>query len=109
MALTVYTATFSRRAEYGLLKALGARNTDLYRAVLAQALLSVALGFGLGVIFTWLLAQAMLYLGSSLYLLISPQSLVKVAAAALFIAGFSAILPIQQIAGLDPVMVFGGK
>ncbi|HJW89733.1 MAG TPA: ABC transporter permease [Anaerolineales bacterium] len=109
MALTVYTATLSRRAEYGVLKALGARDAHLYRAVLAQALISVGLGFGLGVIFTWLLAQALLAMGSSLYLLISLESLVKVAAAALVIAGLSAILPIKQISGLDPAIVFRGK
>lgn len=45
MALTVYTSTLSRRREYGMLKALGAHNTDLYLTVLAQAILSVILGF----------------------------------------------------------------
>jgi putative ABC transport system permease protein len=37
MALTVYIVTLSRRAEYGILKALGAHNR-LYGTVLAQAL-----------------------------------------------------------------------
>jgi len=41
MALTVYIATLSRRAEYGILKALVARNRSLYGSVLAQALYSV--------------------------------------------------------------------
>jgi len=36
MAITVYTATLARRAEYGVLKALGARNRHLYVTVLAQ-------------------------------------------------------------------------
>ena len=41
MALTVYTATLARRAEYGVLKALGAHNRQLYGVVLTQALISV--------------------------------------------------------------------
>ena len=44
MALTVYMATLARRAEFGTLKAIGARNGHLYRTVLAQAYISVGLG-----------------------------------------------------------------
>jgi len=42
-------------------------------------------------------------------LLVSGVSLVKVAGLSLIIAGFSAILPIRQITGLDPAAVFRGK
>ena len=48
MSLTVFTSTLSRRREYGMFQALGARNSDLYLAVLARAILSVVLGFSLG-------------------------------------------------------------
>jgi putative ABC transport system permease protein len=109
MALTVYTATLARRKEYGVLKALGARNAHLYRAVLAQALLSVILGFGVGLGFTLLLSAVIPRLGLNLALEISGGSLIKVGAVSLVIASFSAILPIRQIAGLDPAMVFRGK
>jgi putative ABC transport system permease protein len=109
MALTVYTATLSRRKEYGVLKALGARNSHLYQAVIAQALLSVILGFGVGLAFTLLLSAATSRLGLNLVLEISRASLLKVATVSLVIASFSALLPIRQIAGLDPAMVFRGK
>lgn len=109
MALTIYTATLARRAEYGVLKALGARNGHLYQAVLAQALFSVVIGFGVGVVFTWLLSAIIPRLGLNLTLIINGVSLLKVGAVSLVIAGFSALLPIQQIAGLDPAMVFRGK
>jgi putative ABC transport system permease protein len=56
MALTVYLATFARRAEYGVLRALGARAGHLYRVVLAQAFGSVAVGFAVGLAVTLLLA-----------------------------------------------------
>ncbi len=109
MALTVYTATLARRKEYGVLKALGARNAHLYQAVLAQALLSVILGFGAGLGITLLLSAVIPLLGLNLALEISSASLLKVGAVSLVIAGFSALLPIRQIAGLDPATVFRGK
>ncbi len=106
IALTVYTATFARRAEYGVLKALGARNGRLYRVVLAQALYSAALGFALGLAFTLLLSVIVPRLGLNLALQVSGASLLKVGSLSLVIAGLSAILPIKQIAGLDPAVVF---
>lgn len=109
VALTVYTATLARRAEYGVLKALGARNARLYSVVLAQALYSVALGFVLGLAFTLLLSAVVPALASNLTLQVSGASLLKVGIVSLVIAGFAAILPIRQIAGLDPATVFRGK
>ncbi|HLE52909.1 MAG: hypothetical protein A2Z16_13855 [Chloroflexi bacterium RBG_16_54_18] len=109
MALTVYTATLSRRAEYGVLKAIGAHNSHLYRAVLAQALLSVAIGYGLGLGFTLLLSEMIPLTGISLTLIVSGASMIKVSGVSLVIAAVSAVLPIKQIAGLDPAMVFRGK
>ncbi len=109
MALTVYTATLARRKEYGVLKALGARTTQLYRAVLAQALISVGLGFALGLAITLVLSTIVPYLGVSLSLQINGASLIRVGGLSIVIAGLSATLPIRQIAGLDPALVFQGK
>jgi putative ABC transport system permease protein len=108
-ALTVYTATLSRRAEYGVLKAIGARNRQLYQAVLAQALMSVTLGLALGLALTLTLQFVVPRLALPLVLATTPASVVRVGAAALLIAGLSAVLPIRQIAGLDPALVFRGK
>lgn len=109
MALTVYTTTLARRAEYGVLKALGARNGHLYRAVLAQALLSVTVGFAIGLGITLILSAIVPRLGLSMVLEVSGASLIKVGSLSLLIAGVAAVLPIRQIAGLDPAMVFRGR
>jgi putative ABC transport system permease protein len=106
MALTVYTATLARRAEYGVLKALGARNRYLYKLVLYQALLSIAFGFAIGLAITLVISTVVARLGLSMTLEVSGASLLKVGSFSLLIAGLAAILPIQQIAGLDPAMVF---
>lgn len=109
VGLVIYTATVERQREYGVLKAIGARNGHLYRAVLAQALLSVALGFGLGWVVTLLLSAIVPRLSLNLALQVSGESLVKVAGVSLVIAALAAVLPIKQIAGLDPALVFRGK
>jgi len=105
----VYTATLARRKEYGVLKALGARSAYLYRAVLAQALISVGLGFALGLLITIGLSAIVPYLGVNLSLQINGASLIRVGSLSILIAGLSAMLPIKQIAGLDPALVFRGK
>lgn len=109
MALTVYTSTLSRRREYGMLKALGARNRDLYFTVLTQAILSVLLGFFLGWAITWLLTLIVPFIGLPLTMATNPKSLIKVGAVSVLLAGLSAMVPIRQVAGLDPAMVFRGK
>jgi putative ABC transport system permease protein len=108
-ALTVYTATLARRKEYGVLKGLGARSSQLYRVVLAQAFTSVALGFALALVITLLLTIAVPRWQPALVLEVRSESLLKLAGAALLIAGLSAGLPIRQIAGLDPAIVFRGS
>ena len=109
MALTVYTATLARRAEYGVLKALGARGRHLYRVVLAQAFISVVLGFALGFLLTLVLARVVPVVANNIALDVAPASLLRVGAVSLVIAGLSAILPIWQIARLDPALVFKGR
>jgi putative ABC transport system permease protein len=109
MALTVYTSTLSRRREYGMLKALGARNSDLYLTVLAQAALSVILGYLFGITLTLLLSFVIPFFGSNLALEVTRASLLKVGSVSLVISAVSAMIPIRQITGLDPAMVFRGR
>ena len=109
MALTVYTSTLARRREYGMLKALGARSGDLYLTVLAQAFLSIAMGFLFGLGITLFLSVIIPLSGTNLALEVSPNSLLKVGSVSIVVAGISAVLPIRQISGLDPAMVFRGR
>lgn len=109
LALTVYTATLSRRAEYGVLKALGARSVHLARVALAQAYISVALGFALGLALTFALTVVAPRIASNIALEVRADELLKVGAISVFIATLSALLPIGQIARLDPTQVFKGR
>ncbi len=108
MALTTYTASLGRRAEYGVLKALGATNGNLRLTVVLQAMMSVALGFTVGLGLTYLLAAVVPLTGANLLLRVTGGSLLKVGVVSLLIAGASALLPVIQIARLDPAQVFRG-
>lgn len=104
--LTTYTVTLSRRTEYGVLKALGAKNAHLYLVVVWQALLSIVLGLILAVGLTLALSFIMPIVTPELELVITNTSLVKIILASGAIALLSAVLPIRQISGLDPAAVF---
>lgn len=106
IALTVYIATLSRKREYGLLKALGARSRVLYGLVLAQAGLSVALGFLAALTFTAVLAIVVPAMGLPLSLSIEPTAVLNVALVAAVIAALSSLLPVRQVANIDPAIVF---
>jgi putative ABC transport system permease protein len=105
VALTVYVATLALRREYGSLKGFGAPNAYLYRVVLTQAAISVAIGFVAGIAITAALSLVIPRTGVNLELAISGSSVVKVGLVAAVIAGLAALLPIRQIAGLDPAVV----
>ena len=108
LALIVYTATLARRQEYGMLKALGVRNQQLYGAVVSQAVSCTVLGLLLAVTLTVGLSDIVPSVQPTLVLEISALSLLKVVAISLAITVLAALLPIKQIAGLDPAMVFKG-
>jgi putative ABC transport system permease protein len=109
MALSVYITVLARRAEFGVLKALGARSADLNRVVVTHAMLSVGMGFVLAAILTLALSAVIPSVSPNLTLRLSAGSLVKVAFGSAAIAAASALMPVRQIAGLDPAMVFRGR
>ncbi|MBI2773653.1 MAG: ABC transporter permease [Chloroflexi bacterium] len=106
MALTMYTATVARRAEYGVLKALGARTARLCGAVITQAVATVALGLGAGVAFTLLVAAVVPRTDIQLSLALDAWAIAKAAAFAAVITALAAVLPVVRIARLDPANVF---
>lgn len=109
MALSVYTATVSRLPEFGLLRALGAARRHCYGVVLSQAALTVALGFVLGLAFTYGASVIAPLIDPLLYMQLTWPSIVKAAAISLVVAGLAAIAPIAQISGVDPAIVFRRK
>ena len=101
---TVYASTIEHLREFGTLKAMGARNSDLYKVILGQAGINAAIGFVLGSAIVVLLRSAMeqfgvtLYLGRELF-----AALFVVLLATCFIAAHFSIV---QVKTLDPLIVF---
>jgi ABC-type antimicrobial peptide transport system permease subunit len=108
VALTVYSGVVERLAEYGIVKAMGARGRWLLRVVVGQtvtvALLGTAAGYvmfrGAAVVVTALRPQFNIVLPG------------RVAAAVLLAAGVMALLagvvPVRRLARLDPASVYRG-
>lgn len=105
-ALTLYTNTLRKRQEYGVLKAIGAKNRYLYLVVMAQAALSLALGFVSAIALVWLLGQVLPLIVPGMGLTLTPTGVTRVLAAALVIGGAAALMPAWQLSRLDPAQVF---
>ncbi|MFQ5576294.1 MAG: ABC transporter permease [Anaerolineae bacterium] len=107
-ALTLYTRALSKRQEYGVLKAIGAKNRHLYAVVIAQTFLSLAIGFGLSIGLVWLMGLALPQFVPGVHLALTGQSMLRVLLASLFIGVCAALAPTWQMARLDPAQVFRG-
>ena len=107
-ALTLYISTLRKRQEYGVLKAIGAKNRHLYLVVAAQAVLSLALGFVAAIGLVWLLGQAVPWLVPGMGLVLTRTGVTRVLGASLIIGILAALVPAWQLARLDPAQVFRG-
>jgi putative ABC transport system permease protein len=107
-ALTLYTTTLRKRQEYGVLKAIGAKNYHLYAVVIVQAVLSLMLGFGGAVALVWLFGQVLKLAVPGIGLVLTQAALARVLLASLFIGAIAALIPAWQVARLDPAQVFRG-
>ena len=106
VGLVTYTATVERRKEYGMLKAIGARNRFLYRVVTAQALISAVVGSALGVGLAYGVARLIMALRPEFLVEIEPQAVGWAFLIGLAMALLGALFPAHAIARLAPAEVF---
>lgn len=106
VGMVIYTATSERRAEYGILKAIGARSGALYRVVIVQAVATAILGAVLGVVFTYGAGALVAGLRPEYTLLIEPVAIAGILAGGLVIAVGGALIPARAVARLAPAEVF---
>ena len=107
-ALTLYTSTLRKRREYGVLKAIGARNRHLFAVVAIQAVLSLVMGFCIAVGLVWALGLALPIVVPGVGLALTQTSVTQVLLASLVIGVIAALTPAWQLARLDPAQVFRG-
>ncbi len=106
VGLVIYAATVERQREYGVLKALGARNRVLYHVVTAQALLAAGSGAGLGVALAFASAQLVMRLYPQFLVVVEREMIAGALALGLGMAVIAAFFPARVIASLAPAEVF---
>lgn len=106
VGLIIFTATVERQREYGVLKAIGARNRLLYRVVTTQAGLVAVVGSALGLGLALAGTQLITALRPQLLIVIEPGATLEALAAGFVIAGLAALFPARLLARLAPAEVF---
>ena len=107
-SLTIYTATVERTREFGVMKAIGFNNQDLYRLVLIQSIVTGLLGFVFGTVLTLIVSQFADRLVASFIVLVRPIDIAEVLAVTIFMAGAAAIVPARRVGSVDPAVAFKG-
>jgi putative ABC transport system permease protein len=106
VGMVIYTATNERRGEYGILKAIGARNGVLYRVVAWQAMIAAGVGALLGIGFAFAMGSLVMDLRPQFLVAIEPSAIVATLVAGLIMALAGALIPARALAGLAPAEVF---
>jgi len=106
VGLVIYAATIERRGEYGILKAIGARNSALYRVVGYQAVVAASLGVLLGVGFAFVMGWLVMTAKPQFLVAIEPSAIIVTLAAGFVMALAGALVPARAVAALAPAEVF---
>lgn len=106
LGMIVFTATSERLREFGVLKAVGAENRQLYWLVIQQGVAMALLGTLLGSGLAWLAAQLIMSLAPKFLIVVEPKAIFAIAFTGLLMGLLAAIAPVQRIAKLDPALVF---
>ncbi|MFH1562745.1 MAG: ABC transporter permease [Nitrospirota bacterium] len=101
---TVYSNTMEHLREFGTLKALGAKNTDVYEVIFIQIGISCIIGYIISSVSILLLRSKMEAVGVSLSL--TPGLFFVLFFILLFICLLSSYFSVREIRRLDPAIVF---
>ncbi len=108
IGLIIYTATVEKSREYGVLKALGFSNRQLYKVVFQQSLLAATAGFVLGSLLGLVLGPAIERIVPVFVTDIRFGDILFAGAGAIGMAVLASFVPARPVARLDPAEVFRG-
>lgn len=106
VGMVIYTATNERRAEYGILKAIGAGSSVLYRVVASQAVVAAGIGAVLGVGFAYGIGLLVMAARPQFMVIIEPAAIAATLGAGFVMALAGALFPARAAARLAPAEVF---
>lgn len=106
IGLTIVTSTIEKSKEYGVLKAIGLSNSQLYRVVLAQALITSILGFVFGILAGYGISALAAHLVPEFVTDIQNSAIAYVFLGTLCMGAVAAFLPSRRLTKIDPAEVF---
>ena len=106
VGLVIYTATVERQREYGVLKAIGAANSVLYRVILIQALVASLAGALAGILSAYGASQLIMAARPQFLIVYDLADVGWALFAGLGMALLAAFFPARVVAGLAPAEVF---
>jgi putative ABC transport system permease protein len=106
LAQTLYTTTMEHIREFGMVKAIGGSNADIYRILTRQALVIAVAGFlvGTGLAF----ALKPLVHRADLDLILSPSLLGVVFVFTVALCLLSSMVSFRKVSSIDPALLFRG-
>lgn len=106
VGMVISTATLERRGEYGILKAIGARNGVIYRVVVWQALIAAGAGALLETGLAFAMGRLVMIARPQFLVEIEPPAIIGTLAAGLMMALAGGLVPARAAARLAPAEVF---
>jgi putative ABC transport system permease protein len=102
VAVTLYSTVVDRTRDYGMLKAIGARDRDLVSLLLSQALVFATAGVAIGGGAFFLVRHFF----SGLPMLVTPHMFAAVALAAFVSCALASLVAVRRVLLTDPAIVF---
>jgi putative ABC transport system permease protein len=106
VAQTIYSATVDHIREFGTLKAMGARNSYIYRVIIEQAILSAVMGYAVAIVIGIFISRSSA--AGEAVILLPTEMILGVLALAVFMCIAASFLSIRKATSIDPAMVFKG-
>lgn len=106
IGLTIFTSTIEKAKEYGVLKAIGLKNRQLYSIVIEQALIAGIIGFIIGTALAFGLGATVGQVVPQFVSQVRFIDVVWILGLTIVMSVLAAYIPIRRLAGIDPAEVF---
>ena len=106
VAQTLHTSTIEHDKEFATVKALGGRNSEIYRIIAEQAVIAALIGFAAGCTLAYAIRPLLARL--DLKLILTPELDALVFAGTVMLCLAASAVPFRRVAVLDPATVLRG-
>ena len=103
---TIYNSTMEHIKEFGTLKALGAENSEIYKIIFSQSMITALFGYIISLII--ILLSAKLFASMGTIMVVQLWTNLLVLALTLIMCLSSAAVSIRRIKSIDPAILFRG-